>query len=100
MGFGDPQLGSILVKAFVNTLASVSPLPSAIVCYNRGVFLALKGSPVLDALRELSGRGVRILVCGTCLDYYKQKENLAAGQVSNMYDIAEILLGAGHVIYP
>jgi selenium metabolism protein YedF len=100
MGFGDPQLGTILIKAFVNTLASVSPLPSTIVCYNRGVFLALKDSPVIDTLRELSDKGVRILVCGTCLDFYKQKENLGAGQVSNMYDIAETLLGASHVIHP
>jgi selenium metabolism protein YedF len=100
MGFGDLQLGEILIKAFINTLENVSPLPSTIVCYNRGVFLALKDSPVREALTELSGKGVRILVCGTCLDFYKQKEHVAVGVVSNMYDIAEALLSAGHVVCP
>lgn len=100
MGHGDEQLGSILIKALVNTIENVTPLPSAIVFYNRGVFLAIEGSGVLDALTELSGKGVRILACGTCLDFYKVKDKLRVGIVSNMYDILETLSAAGHVIYP
>ena len=41
---------------------------------------------------------VEMLVCGTCLNYLELTEKLAAGQVSNMYDIAETLLRAGKVV--
>ena len=37
---------------------------------------------------------------GTCLDYYKLKETLAVGGVTNMYVIAEKLSAAGKVIKP
>jgi hypothetical protein len=55
-------------------------------------------SPVLDDLRLLAGRGVQLLACGTCLDYFQLKEKVAVGTVSNMYTIAEALLGAGKVV--
>ena len=38
--------------------------------------------------------------CGTCLDYYKLKETLAVGGVTNMYAIVETLAAAGKVIRP
>ena len=44
----------------------------------------------LQALRT----GVKILVCGTCLDYYKLKDNLKIGEISNMYDITEKMFAA------
>jgi hypothetical protein len=37
-------------------------------------------------------------VCGTCLDYYQLKEVHKAGQVSNMYDISDLLLAAKRVV--
>ena len=55
---------------------------------------------MIDSLKELESRGVRILVCGTCLDYYGKKEQLRVGAISNMYDILETLTTAGHVIVP
>jgi selenium metabolism protein YedF len=100
MGGGDPELGSILIKAFVNTIKEVSPLPGSLVFYNRGIFLALRDSPVLEALRELESHGVTLLVCGTCTDYYDKKEAVAAGVISNMYTILETLTGASHIVEP
>jgi len=100
MGFGSEELGKILLTAFVNTIRETSPLPGTIVFYNNGIHLAVEGSPVIDSLRELQSRGVKILVCGTCLDYFGKKEQLAVGTISNMYDILEALTSAGHVIMP
>ena len=57
-------------------------------------------SDTVAALKELERRGVKILVCGTCLDFYDAKERLAVGTVSNMFKITEVLAGAGHVVYP
>jgi selenium metabolism protein YedF len=100
LGDGAEELGTILIKGFVNTLPEVSQKPKTIVFLNSGIFLALKDSPVIESLKKLENMGVEILVCGTCLDYYKKKEELGVGKISNMYDILERLSGAGKVIYP
>ncbi|HQA48116.1 MAG TPA: sulfurtransferase-like selenium metabolism protein YedF, partial [Bacillota bacterium] len=39
------------------------------------------------------------LSCGTCLDYYKVKDKLAVGQVSNMYTIAEKMNNGENTIF-
>lgn len=100
LGDGAEELGSILMKAFVNTLPEISVSPKTVVFLNSGVYLALNGSPVIESLKKLEERKVEILVCGTCLDYYEQKQNLGVGRVSNMYDILERLTQASNVIYP
>ena len=55
---------------------------------------------MLDDLKALADGGTQILVCGTCLGYFELKDQLAVGEVSNMYTIAETLLGAGQVVAP
>lgn len=97
-GEGDGELGQALMKAFINILDEVSPRPETIIFANSGVHLAVEGSSVLEALRELEGKGVRILSCGTCLQHYGLKEKLGCGTVSNMYSIAETLFGSSKVI--
>lgn len=62
--------------------------------------MATEGSKVLEALKKLADEGVEILACGTCLDFYGLKERLRVGEVSNMYDIAQSLLGADRLIRP
>ena len=41
-----------------------------------------------------------ILVCGNCLNYFEAKNQLEVGVVSNMYDIAGIMSGAGRLLVP
>jgi len=98
LGRGDAELGQILMRGFFHTLGEVSPLPETIIFINSGVRLAVQGSPVLEDLRVLADCGVAVLACGTCLGYYGLEEQLAVGEVSNMYAIAETLLRAGKVI--
>lgn len=98
MGRGDGELGQILMRGFFHTLGEVEPLPQTAIFFNTGVRLACQGSPVLDDLRALEATGLEILVCGTCLNYFELTGELAAGQVSNMYDIAETMLRAGKVV--
>jgi selenium metabolism protein YedF len=100
MGIGPAELGAILMKAFVNTIKEVKPLPGNCVFYNSGVNLVVEGSTLIEPLQELSKQGVKILACGTCLDYFKVKDKLRVGTVSNMYTILETLSAAGHVIRP
>lgn len=94
MGRGSPELGKILIKAFLNTLAENDPPPWRIVLFNRGVMLAVEGEDTVEALSNLDKMGVEILVCGTCLDFFGLKEKVAVGVVSNMYDILTTMLTA------
>ncbi len=100
VGRGPEELGGLLVRTFLHTLTEVQPCPEVLVFMNSGVRLVVEGSPVLEDLHTLAGRGVRILACGTCLGYFELKDRLAVGTISNMYTIAETLLGAGKVIAP
>ncbi|HOO39553.1 MAG TPA: sulfurtransferase-like selenium metabolism protein YedF [Deltaproteobacteria bacterium] len=98
MGRGDDELGSVLMKSFIHTLLETSPQADSIIFFNTGVRLAIQGSEVLEDLKTLTERGVKILVCGTCLGFFEIKDRLAAGIVSNMYDITETMTGAGRLV--
>jgi tRNA 2-thiouridine synthesizing protein A len=99
MGEGDPELGAVLMRAFGQTLVQMET-PGKLLFYNRGVFLTLNDSPILAELKGLEEMGVELLVCGTCLDFYKVRERLAAGKVSNMFSILESQMQAGRIIRP
>jgi selenium metabolism protein YedF len=98
MGRGDEELGGILIRGFFHTLGEVEPLPDTIILFNSGVKLVIEDSPVLEDLQALAEGGVEILACGTCLGHYGLKERVAVGEVSNMYTIAETMLGARKVV--
>ena len=100
LGIGDEALGSILMRAFLKTLLDTEPRPSRLIFINSGVRLTSEGSEVLETLSALSGKGVEILSCGTCLDFYGLKEKLKIGIVSNMYEIVKSLLEADRLIRP
>jgi selenium metabolism protein YedF len=100
MGQGPEELGKILIQGCINTIKELAPLPAAIVFYNSAVKLAADDSPVLDALQELGKLQIKILVCGTCANFFQIKEKIRVGIISNMYDILETLSQAEHVIYP
>jgi len=89
MGTGSDELGKILIKGYFYALTETKPLPKAVLFLNGGIRLALKGSAVIKELTILQEKGVEMLVCGTCLDYFGEKDNLELGIVSNMYDIVE-----------
>jgi len=98
IGRGSDELGSILMRGLFHTLGEVEPLPDTIILYNAGVKLVVEGSPVLEDLVGLQEKGVQILACGTCLDYFDLKDKIGVGEISNMYTIAEALLRAGKVV--
>jgi selenium metabolism protein YedF len=98
LGVGDDQLGSILMKAFLNTLHDSEPKPDKLVFINNGVKLTTEGSDVLDSLEALTHDGVEIMSCGTCLNYYGIVDKLKYGIAGNMYDIVNVLLEAGKII--
>lgn len=100
LGVGDEALGSFLIKAFLKTLLDLEKKPNRLILINSGVQLAAEGSRVLEDLIALSEAGVEILSCGTCLDFYKLREKMRVGTISNMYDIIQSMLEGDRLIRP
>ena len=100
LGTGDERLGRLLMRAFLKTLKELDALPGQAIFMNSGVRLSTEGSDLLDDLRALESRGVEIMSCGTCLDYYGLLDALRVGRKSNMFEIATALLAAEQVVRP
>lgn len=98
MGDGSEELGKILIKGFIYTVSEYENLPKTIIFFNSGVKLTTEGSEFIDDLKKLQAKGVKIVSCGTCLDYYGLKEKLLVGEVTNMYTIYETLYKSSKVI--
>lgn len=98
LGNGADELGRLLMKNFIITLLDLERLPDRMLFVNSGALLTTEGSEVLEALDALGNKGVEILTCGVCLDFYHRKDKLMAGSVTNMLTIAESLMEAGTVI--
>ena len=100
MGEGNDELGKILLKGFLFALTQQETLPSTILFYNGGASVTCEGSASLEDLQTLQSRGVQIMTCGTCLNYYGLTDKLCVGEITNMYVIAEKQLQADLVIRP
>lgn len=100
MGSGDDTLGAALMKGFVYALTQLDHAPDTVLLYNGGAKLSVEGAETVADLRTLAENGTEILTCGTCLNHYGLSDQLAVGEVTNMYVIAEKLSGAGKVIRP
>lgn len=98
IGSGDRELGSNLMRMFFYTLAQSDDLPRSILFMNAGVKLPAGDEQVIDHLKALMERGVEVLVCGTCLNFYGIADQLGVGTVSNMYDIVSQMQESGKVI--
>lgn len=89
-GEADRELGQILMKNLLYTLNEIEGIEH-IIFMNRAVHLTTEGSPVLEHLESLQEKGISILSCGICLDFYQKKQQLAVGTITNMYTAMEIL---------
>jgi sulfur relay (sulfurtransferase) complex TusBCD TusD component (DsrE family) len=98
MGHAEPALAHKLFNAYFDLLIANNRLPACVCFYAEGVKLAVEGSPVLDVLRALEEKGVRISVCSTCLNYYGLMDKLAAGKAGDMQGLIYNQWGAGKVI--
>jgi len=98
IGASNAELGAILMKNFLYSLARNEERPRAIMLMNEGVRLACNGSASLDDLRILAENGVAIKACGTCLDFLHLKDELAVGSVGAMPDSVAALIADPDVL--
>lgn len=98
LGTGDDGLGSTLMKSYLYALSEADAVPTDLLFLNSGVKLVAEGSEVLESLLKLNKRNVSIASCGVCLDFYKLKEKLQVGEITNMYTIIEKMNKASNTI--
>lgn len=99
LGEGAEELGGSLLRMFLYTLAQGDKVPAALLFLNGGVRLpAGEEEQILQSIAELEEKGCRVLVCGTCLNYYGLTDRLKVGIVSNMYDLVEAMQAGEKVI--
>lgn len=100
MGRGSDELGWALLQTYIATIKDVSPQPSRILFYNGGVKLVATAGKALEALQALEKKGVKILTCGTCLEFFQLEKKLQVGMITNMYEIMDSMAGADRVVSP
>lgn len=98
MGEAEPELQLKLIATYLELLDENNILPAAICLYTDGVRLAVTGSPVLEQLKALEGKGVRLILCSTCLNFFNLADQVQVGIVGGMTDIIEAQFNAGKVI--
>ncbi len=98
MGSAEVGLQQKLLDTYLRLLLEASLLPAAICFYTDGVKLVIEGSPLLERLGQLEQRGVRLIVCSTCLNYFGLTEKVRAGIVGGMPDIIEAQANASKVV--
>jgi intracellular sulfur oxidation DsrE/DsrF family protein len=98
MGDAPPELQQKLVTNYFRLLDESDYLPAAICFYAAGVYLAVESSPALASLRSLEQKGVRLVLCNTCLNFYNLVDQVRVGIPGGMPDIIEAQHRAGKVI--
>jgi intracellular sulfur oxidation DsrE/DsrF family protein len=98
MGKADEKLQLTLMGKYLELLLQNDNLPAAICFYTDGVKLVCEGSPVIEQLRTLESKNVRLIVCSTCLNYFELNKKVQAGIVGGMGDIIEAQVKAEKVI--
>jgi selenium metabolism protein YedF len=98
VGSGDEELGRVLMRNFLYSLARTEVRPERVMFMNGGVRLACEGSEVLDDIRLLAENGVIVKSCGTCLDFLGLRSRLEVGEVGDMAASVGVLAGGADVV--
>jgi len=94
---GNGELGSTLMKGFLKTFLEFKKLPKNIVIVNEGVFLTTKdeNKEVIEILKNLEGKGVKIYSCGLCMNHFGiDPKELKVGEIGNAYDSVDMLFNS------
>lgn len=96
---GEGELGKRLLDRFFVTLSELAIFPQEILLLNRGILLCIDSQrEVMKELLYLERKGVKILACKTCLEYYGVLEKMNVGEVSSSVVIAQKLMNAKSVL--
>ena len=98
IGQADAELQLHVAGVWLTVSLENDKLPGAIAFYTEGVKLACEGSPVLEQLRAMEAKGVRLILCKTCVDAFGLADKVAVGVVGGMGDIFAAQTHAAKVV--
>ncbi len=98
LGEAPADLQGMLAQKLLSLINETSLMPAKILFYTGGVKLACTGSPIIDQPKQLESRGVELILCKTCLDYFRLVDKVEVGIVGDMPDIIEAMAKAEKVI--
>lgn len=98
MGEAEQPLPLKLIQTYLMLLNDSDTLPEVICFYTNGVKLVVEGSPILELLQTIESKGVRLILCSTCLNYFGLADKVQVGIVGGMTDIIEAQRKADKVI--
>ena len=88
---GSGDVGVSLLAKFLGALLQVE-IPEYVICVNNAVKITTnRAHPSFKPLKDLEAAGVKILSCGSCLEAYKLVSDLSVGEMSNAYEVMQIL---------
>ena len=89
---GSGDVGVSLLAKFLGALLHVENKPEYVICVNNAVKMTTnRAHPSFKSLKDLEAAGVKILSCGSCLEAYKLVSDLSVGEMSNAYEVMQIL---------
>ena len=89
---GSGPIGKSLLAKFLGAALSLDEKPVKVICVNNAVHITTnRGHECFEAIKKLNEAGVEILSCGSCLEGYKLVDKLAIGEISNAYEIMDVL---------
>lgn len=89
---GSGDVGVSLLAKFLGALLQVKNKPEYVICVNNAVKMTTnRAHASFKPLKDLEAAGVKILSCGSCLEAYKLVSDLSVGEISNAYEIMQIL---------
>ncbi len=92
------DLGKVLLNGFMTAALSLPQKTCTVILISNAVKLAIKGSYALEVMEKLQQQGASILLCGTCLDFFKIRDAVAIGTISNALEIMQRMTSAASVI--
>ena len=88
---GSGDVGVSLLAKFLGALLQMEK-PEYVICVNNAVKMTTnRAHPSFKPLKDLEAAGVKILSCGSCLEAYKLVSDLSVGEMSNAYEVMQIL---------
>ena len=89
---GSGPIGKSLLAKFLGAALSLDEKPVKVICVNNAVHITTnRGHECFEAIKKLNEAGAEILSCGSCLEGYKLVDKLAIGEISNAYEIMDVL---------
>ncbi|AGZ81235.1 sulfurtransferase-like selenium metabolism protein YedF [Campylobacter fetus] len=92
---GSDPIGKGLLTKFLSTISAVQAdkRVTHIICVNEAVLMTTNRShPSFAVLKDLSSFGINVLSCGSCLEALGLVDRLGVGQISNAFEIMNLML--------